>query len=75
MGRFITMVIAIASPDGGVQLLFAGLGPTLLYRAAAGSVEWFGGDGFPLGIDKETVCGPIRSLQLEPGNVMMLRTD
>lgn len=74
-GRFITMVIAILSPDGTIELVSAGHGPTLLYRAAAKQVEWFGGDGFPLGIDATENYGPHRLLKLEPGDALLLLTD
>lgn len=74
-GRFITMVIAILSPDGAVDLVSAGHGPTLLYRAATRSVEYFGGDGMPLGIDATERYGPHRRIQLEPGDAILLATD
>jgi len=74
-GRFITMVIAILSPDGTVDLVSAGHGPTLLYRAATRSVEHFGGDGMPLGIDAAERYGPHRRIRLEPGDAILLATD
>jgi serine phosphatase RsbU (regulator of sigma subunit) len=74
-GRFITMVIAIVSPDGRVDLVSAGHGPSLLYRAADQKVEWFGGSGLPLGIDEGETYGPHRPFQLEPGDSMLLLTD
>lgn len=74
-GRFVTMVIAILSSDGGVQLVSAGHGPTLLYRAATGAIERFGGDGIPLGIDAEEKFGPPRYLKLEKGDSLLLLTD
>jgi serine phosphatase RsbU (regulator of sigma subunit) len=74
-GRFITMVIAVVSPDGRIELVSAGHGPTLLYRAAPRSVEWFGGSGFPLGIDATEEYTPHTALRLEPGDVLLLLTD
>jgi len=74
-GRFITMVLALLDERGGVELISAGHGPTLLYRAATGEIERFGGDGMPLGIDPEMRYGPHRSLTLARGDVLMLLTD
>lgn len=74
-GRFITMVIAVLSPGGRVDLVSAGHGPTLLYRVATGEVEAFGGDGPPLGIDTPIDLSPHHTLQLEPGDALLLLTD
>lgn len=74
-GRFITMVIAIVSPDGRVDLVSAGHGPTLLFRAETGKVEWFGGSGLPLGIDEDERYGPHLSFELKSGDAILLLTD
>lgn len=74
-GRFITMAIAILSPDGTVDLVSAGHGPTLLYRAATGEVETFGGDGVPLGVIEGETYGPNRRFRMDAGDVLMLMTD
>lgn len=74
-GRFITMVMAIVSPSGRVDLISAGHGPSLLYRAGAKKVEWFGGSGLPLGIDAKESYGPHLTFQLDPGDAMLLLTD
>ncbi len=74
-GRFITMVIAILSPNGTVELVSAGHGPTMLYRRATGAVDVFGGDGIPLGIDADEKYGPHAVLRLEPGDALLLATD
>ncbi len=74
-GRFITMVIAVISPDGRVDLCSAGHGPTLLYRAATRDVEVFGGDGPPLGIDPDLSFDAHAQLRLHPGDVLLLATD
>jgi serine phosphatase RsbU (regulator of sigma subunit) len=73
--RFITFVMAILSPDGGVQLLSAGHGPTLLYHGASGEVRQFGGDGLPLGISPGEEYGPTVSFQMDPGDSLVLLTD
>jgi len=74
-GRFITMAIAILSPDGTVDLVSAGHGPTLVYRAATKHVEVFGGDGVPLGVIEGENYGPARRFTMERGDVMLLATD
>lgn len=74
-GRFITMVIVMLSPDGAVEIVSAGHGPTLLRRAAGGEIECFGGDGPPLGIDADQTYGPSRRLRLDPGDLILLLTD
>jgi serine phosphatase RsbU (regulator of sigma subunit) len=73
--RFITFAIAILSPDGRVELLSAGHGPTLLYRAATGDIQQFGGDGLPLGIAPGEVYGPTSSFRMEQGDALMMLTD
>jgi serine phosphatase RsbU (regulator of sigma subunit) len=74
-GRFITMVIAILSPDGTVELISAGHGPTLFYRKATGEIGTFGGDGMPLGLDSTEHYGPHTKLKMESGDVLLLLTD
>jgi len=74
-GRFITMVIALLSPDGRVELVSAGHGPTLLYHAATCEIDTFGGDGIPLGIDSAALYNPHTTLRMEPGDVLLLLTD
>jgi len=74
-GRFITMAIAILSPDGTVELVSAGHGPTLLYHAASGKISTFNGNGIPLGIDSTELYRPHAKLKMEPGDVLLLLTD
>lgn len=73
--RFITMALALISPDGTVQLASAGHGPTLLYTARSNSVEWFGGDGLPLGVMPDERYTEQRTFTLEPGDILVLQTD
>lgn len=74
-GRFITFALAIIDDTGRVGLISAGHGPTLLFRAATGDVEQFGGDGLPLGISPDESYGPVRAFTLDPGDVLLLLTD
>jgi serine phosphatase RsbU (regulator of sigma subunit) len=73
--RFITFVVVVLSKDGSAQLISAGHGPTLLYRAADGSVRHFGGDGIPLGIAPSETYGPSTPFTLETGDVLVMLTD
>jgi serine phosphatase RsbU (regulator of sigma subunit) len=74
-GRFITMVIVILSPDGTVDIVSAGHGPTLFYKAASGTISSFGGNGVPLGIDSTALYHPHEKLKMQPGDVLLLVTD
>ena len=73
--RFVTMAVAVLDPDGAIDLVSAGHGPTFLYRAATGAVETFGGDGLPLGIMHDEVFAPSNRLTLHKGDVLVLLTD
>lgn len=74
--RFITLAIALLEPSTArVELSSAGHGPTLLYRATDGSVERFGGDGIPLGLLRDESYEAGRSLDLRPGDVLLMLTD
>jgi serine phosphatase RsbU (regulator of sigma subunit) len=74
-GRFITMAIAILSPDGTVELISAGHGPTLFYNAAKNDISSFGGDGIPLGLDSAERYSPYNRLKMNAGDVLLLLTD
>lgn len=73
--RFITMAVAVVGPDGDVDLLSAGHGPTFLYRARDGSLEEFGGTGLPLGVAEGEHYNPVTHLRLESGDALILLTD
>jgi serine phosphatase RsbU (regulator of sigma subunit) len=73
--RFITLVIAVLDPAGRVELLSAGHGPILLYRAQTGQITQFGGDGLPLGVSAAEEYEPAIDLAMKPGDVLLLVTD
>lgn len=74
--RFITFVIAVIDPvKSEVELLSAGHGPSLHYRASDARVEQFGGDGLPLGILPGEAYGVSRRIPLAPGDSILLLTD
>ena len=73
--RFITFALAMLQPDGKVELLSAGHGPTFLYRAADRSITQFEGDGMPLAVAASEVYGPTATFQMEDGDVLVMLTD
>jgi serine phosphatase RsbU (regulator of sigma subunit) len=73
--RFITFALAVIDASGAAQLVSAGHGPTLLYRASTGDVTEFGGDGMPLGVLAGETYGPAASFTLDRGDVLVLLTD
>jgi serine phosphatase RsbU (regulator of sigma subunit) len=73
--RFITFAMAMLQPNGNVELLSAGHGPTFLYRAADQSIQQFGGDGLPLGVAPEQNYGPTAMFRMETGDVLVMLTD
>jgi serine phosphatase RsbU (regulator of sigma subunit) len=74
-GRFITLAVALLSPDGSVELVSAGHGPTLLCRAADAAITSFGGDGLPLGLMPDERYEPVARFTMHPGDVLLLLTD
>lgn len=74
-GRFITLAIALLDTAGRVNLVSAGHGPSLWYRAAEKDVVIFGGDGLPLAIMPEESYGPSQGFHLSTGDVLVLLTD
>jgi len=73
--RFITFALAVLDESGAAELVSAGHGPTLLYRAHTDEVAQFGGDGMPLGVVPGEEYGPATSLSLDKGDVLVLLTD
>jgi serine phosphatase RsbU (regulator of sigma subunit) len=74
-GRFITLAMAVLDPTGEIELVSAGHGPSLLYRASQRSVERFGGDGLPLAIVAAENYGPSRRFVMERDDVLVMLTD
>ncbi len=74
-GRFITMCIALLSEDGRLEIISAGHGPTLLYRAAGRTIEQFAGNGVPLGVLPDEHYGPHATRALAAGDVLVMLTD
>ena len=75
-GRFITFVAAIFGPDSSnVELLSAGHAPLFLYTLKNDRFELMGADGLPLGISDAFLSDPPHSLELAPGDLLLLATD
>jgi serine phosphatase RsbU (regulator of sigma subunit) len=74
-GMFITMAVAIAHPDGNLELISAGHGPTFLVRRGGRDVEQYGGDGLPLGVLDSEKYHPVSHFRLEKGDALIMLTD
>jgi serine phosphatase RsbU (regulator of sigma subunit) len=75
-GRFITFVAAIFGPDSPtVELLSAGHAPLFLYTVKNDRFDLMEAHGLPLGISDAFLSDPPHSLELAPGDFLMLATD
>jgi serine phosphatase RsbU (regulator of sigma subunit) len=74
-GRFVTLAAAVVSPDGRCELLSAGHGPILLYRARDQSTELLGAGGAPLGILDPGIYGEPHRFEFARGDVLLFVTD
>jgi serine phosphatase RsbU (regulator of sigma subunit) len=74
-GRFVTLAAAVLGKDGGFDLLSAGHGPIVLYRARDQSVEIVGANGAPLGILEEGNFRAAHRFEMTPGDVLLFVTD
>jgi len=75
-GRFITFVAAIFGPDSPtVELLSAGHAPLFLYTLKNDRFDLMEAHGLPLGISDAFLSDPPHSLELAPGDLLLLATD
>ena len=75
-GKLVNFVAAALDSNGSeVQLLSAGQGPLLVYRAASGTVEHTNAHGVPLGVGLGLGHGPAQRVALEQGDIVVLVTD
>ena len=75
-GRFITFVAAIFGPGSStVELLSAGHAPLFLYRQKNDRFEMMEAHGLPLGISDALLSDPPNSLEMAPGDLLLLATD
>lgn len=74
--RFVTFVVGVLDPKAGrVELLSAGHGPILVYKASEDKLYDFPAQGVPFGITSAFDYGAALELQLLPGDFVMLLTD
>ena len=75
--RFVTFAAALIEPEtGAVELLSAGHGPMLHYRAADGSIETYRASGVPFAVvPSDAGFGPPERFALAPGDCFVTMTD
>jgi serine phosphatase RsbU (regulator of sigma subunit) len=75
-GRFVTFVTALCSPGNShVELLSAGHGPLLLYSLKEDRFDERDAQGLPLGISPSLISEPPLTVELNPGDMLILATD
>jgi len=75
-GRFVTFVAAVCTPGAKeVELLSAGHGPILVYRAGDDGIRQLDPQGLPLGLASDFASEPPHRIALEPGDAILLATD
>lgn len=74
--RFVTFVAAILDPTtAAVEILSAGHGPILHYRAQSGQIAASQADELPLNVSPGIDFGPPRVVNMEEGDLLVLVTD
>ena len=74
--RFVTFAMAIVdSKTHSLQMLSAGHGPQLYYRAAENRIESFEADGFPLAVVPVVEFDPATTMPMQPGDFLCMITD
>jgi serine phosphatase RsbU (regulator of sigma subunit) len=75
-GNFVTFFSARLDEHSGViQVLSAGHGPALLYRARDASVQQVATHGLPLGVTDSVALEPGTDLSLESGDTLLIVSD
>lgn len=74
--RFVTFVVAILEPrTGRLELLSAGHGPILVYKASEGRLYDFPAQGIPFGITSSFDYGAALEIELSASDFVVLLTD
>lgn len=74
--RFVTFVVAVLDDSSSVlHLLSAGHAPLYFYEAAEDTIHAFDAQDIPLGIASGMSCGPAKTLDMKPGDTLVLLTD
>ncbi len=75
-GRFITFVAAILGPESSsIELLSAGHAPLFLYWLKHDRFDLMEAHGLPLGISDSFLSEPPKTLEVGPGDLLLLATD
>jgi serine phosphatase RsbU (regulator of sigma subunit) len=75
-GRFITFVAAVFGPDdSSIELLSAGHAPLFMYWLKRDRFELMEAQALPLGISDAFLSEPPQTLQMGPGDLLVLATD
>ncbi len=73
---FVTLAMgSMDVAENQLQLLSAGHGPLLVYKANEHQVLDFKAHGIPLGLAASTSYGPAQKINLNPGDMVILLTD
>lgn len=73
---FVTFAVCILdAAKSRAQLLSAGHGPLLIYRAAEKTVQNFNAQGIPMGLMPGIRYGPPQEIEFAPGDMLVLTTD
>ncbi len=74
--RFVTFAICILDPQTSrLELLSAGHGPIVIYKASEDRLYDFPAQGIPFGISSAFDYGGTLEIQLSPGDLVVLLTD
>ncbi|MCM3902658.1 MAG: serine/threonine-protein phosphatase, partial [Pyrinomonadaceae bacterium] len=74
--RFVTFAVALLDSSGSkLQMLSAGQGPLLVYRAATGETQNLEAQGIPLGLMPRIKYGRAIEVSLAPGDMFVMVTD
>lgn len=74
--RFVTYAVALLDSSGAkLQMLSAGQGPLLVYRAATGETQNLEAQGIPLGLMPGFKYGAALEVSLAPGDMFVMVTD
>ncbi|MAF64626.1 MAG: hypothetical protein CMJ84_03060 [Planctomycetes bacterium] len=74
-GLFVTLFLALLSPDGTLEIVNAGHTPPLIYRRADGAIESIEGHGPALGMVPDFQFDQGETLTLDEGDVLLAVTD
>ena len=74
-GLFLTLFLALVSPDGSVQAINAGHTPPVVWRSGSKTLETINGHGPALGMIEDYEYSEFSTLTMEPGDLMLAITD